>query len=187
MLVTQLKYAKNKFHIWGYLLLGSKWGNLWDCRKKKILSRTLRSQQTPSNESFKTTLLNDEENVQIHCNNVPSSLYSTRWSYFHRNAKKMKSCIHFIAKTQHHVLRALAGENEQFMAAFHHVPFLSELTDLKWRRNIIKCGNNILVAMNWLGSLHWIKAHKYIVKQATLTMTQAWDPTWLTRRGFIII
>lgn len=45
--------------------------------------------------------------------------------------KKMKSCIHFIAKTQHHVLQAPAGENEQFMAALHDVHFLSELTDLQ--------------------------------------------------------
>lgn len=43
----------------------------------------------------------------------------------------MKSCIHFIAKTQHQVLQAPAGENEQFMAALHDVHFLSELTDLQ--------------------------------------------------------
>lgn len=131
--------------------MGQNEGSCGTAEKKKILSWTW----TPSNESFKTTLLNDEENVQSHCNNVPSSLSSTRWSYFHRNAKKIrKSCIHFIAKAQHHVLWALAGENEQFMAAFHDVHFLSQLSDLKWRHNIIKCGNNITVAMNWLGSPH---------------------------------
>lgn len=58
-----------------------------------------------------------------------------------------------MAKTQHDVLQALAGDSEQFMAALHGVCFLSEKTDSQNQaRGFVFTAfrNNISVAINWL-------------------------------------